>query len=307
MSTGTVTIIGGSGFVGHHLASHLAGRGWRVLIPSRHPQRHRDLRVLPTVQIVPADVLDAAQLPALLRGSAAVINLVGILNEGRAKHTHFREVHVELVQRLLTACQEAGVRRFLHMSALHADAEHGSSVYLRTKGEGEDLVHRAGREAGLQVTSFRPSVIFGPGDSFFNRFAQLLKLSPWIMPLACGSARFAPVYVGDIAEVFCRALTNRATYGQRYDLCGPQDYTLQELVCYTRDQLGLRRRVVSLGPGLSRLQATALEFMPFWKPFSRDNYDSMQTDSVCSGPFPACFGIRPRHIDEIVPGYLRPR
>jgi NADH dehydrogenase len=263
--------------------------------------------VLPTVQLVPADVLDAAQLPALMQGSEAVINLVGILNEGRSRQTRFHEVHVELVRRIITACRESGVKRLLHMSALHADARQGSSNYLRTKGEGEDLVHQAGIDAGLNVTSFRPSVIFGPDDSFFNRFAMLLKLSPYILPLACGTARFAPVFVGDVAEAFSRAIHDKATFGQHYDLCGPQDYTLESLVSYTRDQLGLRRRVVSLGPGLSRMQATVLEFMPIWKPFSRDNFDSMQTDSVCSAPFPAQFGIRPKHIDEIVPGYLRRR
>jgi uncharacterized protein YbjT (DUF2867 family) len=189
-----VCVLGGSGFVGGHLAALLTAHGYRVRIPTRRATRHAALRVLPGVDLVETDIHDAAALREVLRGCTAAVNLVAILNEGHAGD--FQRVHVELPRRLAALCREGGVRRLLHMSALNADAARGTSRYLRTKGEGEDLMHQA---EGLQVTSFRPSVIFGPGDHLFNRFARLLKLSP-IMPLACPQARFAPVFVGDVAQ-----------------------------------------------------------------------------------------------------------
>ena len=152
-------------------------------------------------------------------GNDAVIHLVGILNEKGRDGRGFRAVHVELPRKVVQACRETGVRRILHMSALHA--AQGPSHYLRTKGEGEDLVHAAAAE-GLRVTSFRPSVIFGPRDSFINRFAGLLRFAPFFFPLACPDARFAPVYVGDVARAFALTLEDPRSFGRRYDLCGPR-------------------------------------------------------------------------------------
>jgi NADH dehydrogenase len=294
-----VCVLGGSGFVGGHLAALLTAHGYRVRIPTRRATRHAALRVLPGVDLVETDIHDAAALREVLRGCTAAVNLVAILNEGHAGD--FQRVHVELPRRLAALCREGGVRRLLHMSALNADAARGTSRYLRTKGEGEDLMHQA---EGLQVTSFRPSVIFGPGDHLFNRFARLLKLSP-IMPLACPQARFAPVFVGDVAQAMRAALEDTHTIGQRYDLCGPRVYTLRELVEYTARVLRLRRRcVVGLGPGLSRLQAAVLGHLP-GKAFTYDNYLSLQTDAVCGGPFPAIFGIVPAAVETQAPLYLR--
>ena len=156
---------------------------------------------------------------------------------------------------------------------------------------------------GIAVTSFRPSVIFGPGDSFFNRFAGLLALSPFAFPLACPQARFAPVYVEDVVRAFLTALDDDATAGQRYELCGPRTYTLRELVAYTARISGRRRLVVGLGDRLSRLQGQVLERVP-GKPFSTDNYLSTKTDSVCSSNGFERLGIAPRSVESIVPGYL---
>jgi NADH dehydrogenase len=158
----------------------------------------------------------------------------------------------------------------------------------------------------MAVTSFRPSVIFGPGDSFFNRFATLLKLTPAAFPLACPNSRFAPVYVGDVAEAFCLALEDATTFDQRLELCGPASYTLKQLVEYTRDTLGLQRLIIGLGNGLSKLQARALGIMP-GKPFSMDNYYSLQHDSVCSNNALPELGIAPVSIEASVPGYLAAR
>jgi NADH dehydrogenase len=161
-------------------------------------------------------------------------------------------------------------------------------------------VHAA---SGLAVTSFRPSVMFGPGDGLFSRFAQLLALAPLAFPLACPRARFAPVYAGDVAACFTAALDDPGTHGARYDLCGPEVWTLHQLVAYTAEQAGLSRWIIPLGDRLSQLQAWSMEWVP-GKPFSRDNLRSASIDSVCSGPFPERFGIEPKSIDQVVPGYL---
>ena len=233
-----------------------------------------------------------------------VINLVGILNESGKQGSGFRRAHVELPEKIVAAATASGVSRLLHMSALNADAGEQHSLYLKTKGEGEDLVHAAA-DKGLVVTSFRPSVIFGTGDSFFNRFAALLKISGPVFPLACPASRFAPVFVTDVAEAMCRAVDD-ATGGERLDLCGPETYTLAELVSYTRDLLQLKCHIAGLNDTFSRLQASMLGLVP-GKPFTMDNYYSLQHDSVCSENALPTLGITPTPIAAVVPAYLAGR
>ncbi len=300
MQISKVCILGGTGFVGRHLSARLAAQGVACRIPSRRPHRHRDLKLLPGCEPLAADIFDSQALARALDGCQAAINLVGILNPSGAGG--FRRMHIELVDILVDACRLAGVRRLLHMSALNADASHGKSEYLRSKGEGENRAHTAGG-AIAAVTSFRPSVIFGPGDSFFNRFAGLLRLSPGVFPLACPDARFAPVYVGDVAAAFARALNDPATFGQHYDLCGPRAFTLRELVAYTADNVGRPTRILGLGDAASRMQARLLGLVP-GKPFTPDNYLSLQTDSLCADNGLLGLGISPRDIDAVVPLYL---
>ena len=300
-----VVILGGTGFVGRALTRRLALDGLAVKILTRHPERHRDLAVLPGVELAAVEIHDGEALTAALRGADAAINLVGILNERGRDGSGFRKAHVELPRKVVRACIDAGVRRLLHMSALAADETNGTSHYLRTKGEGESVAHGVAPNE-VAVTSFRPSVIFGPGDSFFNRFAALMKLLPGPFPLACPGARFAPVYVGDVAEAFVRALHDPATHGKRYELCGPGEHTLWELIDYTSDQLELCRPVVPLPDFVARLQAALMEFVP-GKPFSRDNYGSLQTPSVCKESGLEALGIEPTPLDAVVPGYLAGR
>lgn len=290
-----ICVLGGTGFVGRHLVARLAKDGHYVKVLSRRRERNRDLLVLPTVHVVDADVRDEAALIREFRGMDTVINLVGILNETR--RARFRDVHVELPRRVMAACRKNNIKRLLHMSALLADAGRSASVYLRTKGEGENAVHA---ESGIAVTSFRPSVIFGADDDFFNRFACYLKISPLFFPVACPQARLAPVHVLDVVEAFTRALDVRATFGQRYDLCGPRDYTLKELVAYTAQQLGLTRIIIGLGPMMSGIMAGLLEFAP-GTPMSRDNLLSLRQGCVCKGEFPAVFGIKPASIESVMP------
>lgn len=300
MKIRTLCVLGGTGFVGRTLVQRLVGEGREVRVLTRYRERHRDLLVLPTLELVQADVHDPQTLIEHFKDCDAVVNLVGILNEKGHDGRGFWTAHVELARKVVEACRGTGVRRLLHMSALNADATHGPSHYLRTKGEAEDLAHAA---AGLQVTSFRPSVIFGPGDSFFNRFAKLLKLTPGIFPLACPQARFSPVYVGDVAAAFGAALDDRTSVGRRYELCGPRSYTLEQLVQYTARRAGLKRWIAGLSDGLSRLQAGVFEYLP-GKPFSYDNYLSLQADSVCRENGLMSLGITPTPVEAVVPGYL---
>jgi NADH dehydrogenase len=305
MRNHTICILGGSGFVGHHLANRLARQGYTVQILTRRRERHRALRINHNVQLIEANVLDREVLQQQFAGVFAVINLIGILNESGGASGNFHTIHAELPRSVAQAAVHGGVSRLLHMSALNAAAGETHSRYLKTKGIGEDHAHAAA-EQGLAVTSFRPSIIFGPGDSFFNRFATLLKLTPLVFPLACPASRLAPVYVGDVTAAFCRALEDDATRGQRLELCGPDTRTLRELVEYTRDLLGMKQEIIGLGNGLSRLQARVLGLLP-GRPFTMDNYYSLQQDSICRENALPALGIPPTPVAAVVPGYLADR
>ncbi|MCG6860572.1 MAG: complex I NDUFA9 subunit family protein [Chromatiaceae bacterium] len=298
MTNQRVCILGGTGFVGHHLASRLAASGYRCRILARHPERNRDLLLVPGTELRQSPNLEKDFLEDQFKGCTAVVNLVGILNEGGGQTFH--EVHVDLVERILDAAGAAAVPRYLHMSALHADARDGKSLYLRTKGAGEDLAHA---RRGIEVTSFRPSVIFGPGDGFFNRFATLLRATPGAFPLACPDARFAPVFVGNVADAMTRTLADSSFSGRGYDLCGPRVYSLKELVEYTARRIGRRTTVIGLPDFAARLQARVFQHVP-GKPFTMDNYLSLQTDSVCEHNGLAELGIRPETLESLVPSYL---
>lgn len=310
-----ICILGGTGFIGRSLSLRLVEAGHRVNIITRQRERHRDLLVLPTLQLISADPHNSAVLRQEFRKQDVVINLVGILNErGRSGHG-FERVHVELPRKVVDACRAANVPRLLHMSSLNADVQGGVSAagggtpgaasapshYLRTKALGEQIVHAAGED--IAVTSFRPAAVFGARDRFTNRFAHLLRVTPFIFPLACPDARLQPVYVEDVVRAFIAALSNQKTHGQAYNLCGPQVYRLREVVAYIAGVIGVRRRIIGLGGRLSRLQAVFSEFLP-GKPFSLDNYRSLQRDGVCADGFPALFNVRPVALEEIAPAYL---
>lgn len=323
-----VVVFGGAGFVGQHVVRQLYDAGYEVVVPARNRERAKALIVLPGVDVVDADIHDPTQLDRLLAGADAAINLVGILHEAKpgrvdlpsARRGDFHATHVELPRKIVHACARQGVKRLLHMSALHADAT-AQSAYLRSKGVGEAIVREAGlphseherwyldgpkfgKGAALLTTVFRPSVIFGEGDSFLNLFARLVRLFP-LVPLASAGARFQPVWVNDVARAFVASLNNAATVGKAYDLCGPKVYTLGELVAYVAQLQGLKCNIVPLGARLSYLQAWALEKLP-GKLMTRDNYYSMQVDSVCACDFPAVFGITSSALEHVAPAYLAP-
>ncbi|KOR30925.1 hypothetical protein TI04_03425 [Achromatium sp. WMS2] len=299
-------ILGGSGFVGKHLLTRLAANpNLQVRVVTRNSQHRTHLmQQYPNVEVVIANVFNPSQLYGAFQDCQAVINLVGILNPPSYEHS-FQRMHVDLIAAIIEAAEKASVTRYLHMSGLHANAAEGPSQYLFTKGQGEDLAHTEGGKF-MAVTSFRPSVIFGPGDSFFNRFAGLLRLAPGFFPLACAESRFQPVFVGDVTLAFAIALEaeDDSTHGQRYNLCGPEVFTLRKLVEYTIKQLGLLVTVVGISDTMARVQGHVMGLLP-GQPFSYDNYLSLQVDSVCTDDDFSKLGITPQNIDSIVPSYLK--
>ena len=298
----SICIVGGTGFVGRHLVAEFARHGYRLRVLTRRRERRRDLLVIPTLELVEANVHQTEELREQFQGFDAVVNLAGILNEAGGRQRDFGSVHSALPATVAEGCRLAGVKRLLHMSALAA-ADDAPSQYLRSKAAGEDAAHAAA-EHGIAVTSFRPSVIFGPDDSFFNRFATLLALPGPVFPLACPDSRFAPVYVGDVAQAFARSLTDKTSFGQRYDLVGPHVYTLRELVEYTARLAGRRKLVVGLPDAAARLQANILGHVP-GKPFSMDNYLSLQVDSISDDNALPRLGIEPTAVESVVPAYIR--
>lgn len=285
-----ILMLGGSGFVGGHLTRRLAADGHRVTVITRYAPGARHLKVVPGARIETLDPYDVDALAEVLASHDALVNLVGILNERGFGGSGFRRAHVTLVEGAIEACRRAGVDRLIHMSALNAG--NGDSHYLKTRGEGEARV----RESGLDWTMFRPSTIFGPDDSFLNRFAGLLAISP-VLPLARPGARFAPVHVGDVVEAFARAAARDDAIGQTYELCGSETWTLADLVRWVARQRGMRRWVIGLPDALGWLQGRVFDFVP-GKPFSSDNFKSLGVDSVCTDRGFERLGIEPWGMSE---------
>lgn len=307
-----VVVFGGSGFIGSRLVARLAAAGCRVRVPTRRRDRDRHLLPLPTVELVAVDTFDPGTLQRLVDGADAVVNLVGVLHDGRGKPygAGFARAHVRLPQNLTAACAARGVDRLVHVSALGADSQ-GPSMYLRSKGDGEAAVRAA---EGLRWTILRPSVVFGPQDNFLNMFARLQRLLP-VMLLGGAGQRFAPVYVDDVARALEAALIGpqaAATVGRIYELSGPGEYTLAELVRLAGVWGGVRggrgRPVLPLPDGLARLVATLMELMPGEPLMSRDNLDSMRVPSVASGRLPGFapeLGVAaPTPLEAVAPVYL---
>jgi uncharacterized protein YbjT (DUF2867 family) len=292
-----IVILGGTGFVGSHLVPRLHADGHTILVLSRNREKHRELGVLPRVGIVSADIYNGDTLRAQFAGADAVINLVGILNERGSDGSGFRKAHVELTETVIAACHASRIARLLQMSALRAGE--GDSHYLRTRGEAEARV----KASRLAWTIFRPSVIFGPNDGLFFRFASLLRLTP-VLPLARADAKFTPVYVGDVCEAFARAIAHPHAAGHVYELFGPRVIALGELVRWTAELIGKRRWIVPLPDALGFLQATVGEWLP-GKPISRDNFRSLKLDSVGKDDGLAALGIVSTPMELVVPPLLR--
>ena len=292
-----IVLVGASGFFGGYLLRALAAEQHHCVVLTRAAVRRSTIDMRPGVELVQADVYNPDTLAEQFTGADAVVSMAGILNESGRGGEGFHRVHVELVEGIIKACRAAGVSRLLHLSALHAGK--GSSYYLKSKGEAEKLLRAAD---DLDVSIFQPSVIFGRGDQFFNRFAGMLSFMP-VMPLACPRARLQPVFAEDVATVMAASLEDPMTWGKSYELAGPKSFNLKELVQLTAKTMGQRRRVIGLPGPLSATMAAVMDWVP-GKPFSWDNYQSLKTDNTSSQNGFAYFGIYPRAIDAVVPDYL---
>jgi len=301
-----ILILGATGFVGRHICTRLSQAGWSAIVPSRSPAAARHLAGLPRVDVVPGDVHDEATLIRLLAGADAVVNLVAILHGSEAA---FEQVHVELPKKLARACAAAGVRRLVQVSALGAALD-GPSMYQRSKARGEAVLHTQAAAGILDLTVLRPSVIFGAQDKFLNVFAQLQRMFP-LIPLAGADTRFQPVWVEDVAAAVMRCLQDDATIGQTFEACGPEVFTLRDLVRLAGQYAGVNqgrgRAVFALPMPLARVQAWVMERLPGEPLMSGDNLDSMALDNIASGKVPGldALGITPAALAAIAPGYLR--
>lgn len=291
-------MLGGTGFAGTELVSRLVRDGHNVRVPTRRVANGIHLKVLPTVQLVAANIHDVRRLGQLFEDVDVVVNLVGILNEhGRAS---FRAVHKDLATKVIEAMRAQRVRRLLHMSSLAASAQ-APSKYLRTKAEAEAQVRVSA--ATIDFTIFRPSVIFGERDTLTNRFAGLLRTTHGLLPLARPGARFAPIHVDDVVEGFVRALADRSTVGKSLDLCGPDVMTLEQIVRLTAQAANLPCHILPLPDFVAAMQGVVMGMLP-GKPFSSDNYRSLTIDSVCKQNGCETLGLTLARMEAVLPGYL---
>ncbi len=298
-----ITLFGGSGFLGHALTAQLTNAGHHVTLVTRDRERVKKLAVIPAVSVAVIDIRDNAALAGVMIGADAVINLVGILHE--RKSGDFLRVHRDLTQRIVSCyadtCGAVFTPRYIHVSALGAGVD-APSRYQRSKGEAENAV----RASKTNWTIFAPSVIFGAGDSFLSMFAGILKLLPPFVPLAMprAGAQFQPVWVQDVARAITHSLSDPKTFGQRYELGGPNRYSLRQIVKHAGSRLGRNPIVISTPPPFSTLQALALEFIPGGPLMSRDNLASMSVDNVTDAPWPAFAGAAPTAMETITPTYI---
>lgn len=299
--SGIVTVFGGSGFIGRYVVQRLARDGWTVRVAVRHPARAKFLKPLGDIgQITPLCVplQDSEAVATSLAGADAAINLVGILFE--AGRQRFNSVQAEGPGLIARAAAEAGVKSLVHISAIGADPQ-AAARYARSKGEGEAAL----LEAFPEATILRPSVLFGPEDDFFNRFAEMSRFAPALPLIGGGRTRFQPVYVGDVAAAVMKALAEPACRGKIYELGGPKVYNFKELLEIMLKVIGRRRALVSLPFGIARLQAAFMELLPV-PPLTRDQVTLLRQDNVVSADALTFkdLGLEPTALEAIIPSYL---
>jgi uncharacterized protein YbjT (DUF2867 family) len=302
-----VLVMGGAGFLGRQIVGRLVAQGHVVHVPTRQYQHGRALLVHPTVTVMQADIHDDATMNRLVAGCDVVINLVGILHSrsGQPYGPDFDRAHVQLPKRIAQACLTYGVKRFIHVSALGADAQ-APSGYLRSKAAGEQAIESAYANANNDgFTIFRPSVVFGPEDQFMNMFARLARFFP-VLPIAGAKAKMQPVFVMDVADAILNAMSQPWACGQTFDLAGPRVYTLGELVELAALWSGHPRNVIALPLSIGRIQAFFFECLPGEPLMSRDNLASLTVDNTSIAPINPLLGIVPTALESIAPVYLKP-
>ncbi|MFN3932608.1 MAG: complex I NDUFA9 subunit family protein [Brevundimonas sp.] len=302
---GLITVFGGSGFVGSQVVQDLARRGWRIRVAVRRPDRAWKLQTsghVGQIQAVRCDARDPLQLEAALQGADAAINLIGILYESGART--FEAMHVDVARDIAAACAAAGVGRLVHMSALGANPE-SDSTYACTKAAGEMAV----REVKPDAVVIRPSVVFGPGDDFLNRFASMASMSPFLPLIGGGRTRFQPVYVGDVAEAIVRAVERPDAAGRTFELGGPAAMTFEDILKLilkeTRRDNGLLPLPFFAARGIGSL-AQLTSMVGIAPVLTRDQVALLETDNVVadSAEGLAELGIEPTGVEAIAPSYL---
>lgn len=296
-----VTVFGGSGFVGRQVVRELARIGCRVRVAVRFPDTASDLKPMGDVgQIVPiaCNIRQDSSVARALDGADAVINLVGILYESGTQT--FDSVHHQGSARIAKAAKAAGITSFIQMSALGA-APDSPALYARSKAAGEAAVRAEVPEAIV----VRPSVIFGPEDSFFNRFASIMRITPLLPLIGGGEQKFQPVYVGDVADAIVKALTDSGAAGRTYELCGPTVYSFKELMELVMSETGRHVGLVPVPFELARIKAFFLELLPV-PPLTRDQVELLRSDNIATGNLPGLkdLGIAPTAAEVILPSYL---
>lgn len=296
-----VAVFGGSGFLGRHIVRALARGGWRVRVGARHPNTAHFLRPMGRVgqiQIVKANLLKTDDVKEMMREATAVINLVGILFQRGSQR--FQAVHSEGAAAVAHAAAEHGVDRLIHFSALGARTD-SPSQYANSKAEGEKRVLAAFPDAAIM----RPSVVFGPEDEFFNRFAALARLSPVLPLIGGGLTRLQPVYAGDVAQATLAALGNPGTRSQTFELGGPEVMSLKDVMRFVLRETRRRRLLVNVPFGLAKFQAAFLGLLPK-PPLTLDQVRLLQSDTIVTPGAPglAELGVTPTTVEAIVPAYL---
>ncbi len=294
-------VLGGSGFIGRYIVKRLAARGEVVAVGCRNAEAAKFLKPMGDVgQIVPLNVAigDEMLVPAFLAGNDALVNCVGILRDSRSQT--FELLHHTGPAQLARFAREAGVERFVHISAIGADSR-SSSAYARTKAAGEQAV----RDAFPTVTILRPSVVFGPEDQVFNRFAAMAMISPVLPLIGGGETRFQPVYVGDVADAVVGCLEDPATAGRVYELGGPKVYTFREIIELLLSEIRRKRWLIDLPFGLAAFQARLMSILPN-PPLTPDQVELLKSDNIVSSGAMnlASLGIAPTPAEVILPTYL---
>jgi len=296
-----VAILGGSGFIGRYIVKRLAERGDVLAVGARHAASAKFLKLkgdVGQVGLLNITIEDEALLPAFLAGNDTVINCVGILRESASRT--FDRLHHTAPARLARLAREAGAQRLIHISAIGADPR-ATSAYARSKAAGEQAV----RDAFPTATILRPSIVFGPEDQFFNRFAALAMVSPALPLVGGGLTRFQPVYVGDVASAAVRSIDDPAGAGRTYELGGPKVYTFRQLIELLLEEIRRKRLLIDIPFGIASLQARLMAILPN-PPLTPDQVELLKRDNVVSsGALTlATLGITPTALEAILPTYL---
>ena len=299
----SVAVFGGSGFIGQYVVQRLARAGARVRVPTRDAGRVTALKPfgdVGQVAALPCNIHDDATVARAIAGCDAVINLTGILYEPSARDT-FDAIQHQAAARIAAAAAAAGITDVVHMSAIGANAS-SPSAYAKSKAAGEQAALTAVPTARI----LRPSVVFGPEDDFFNRFAQMAVYSPILPLIAGGKTRFQPVYVGDVADAVIATLVDPARAGLTFELGGPDVRSFKQLLEMMLQQIDRPRRLMNLSMGLARFQASIFEKLPGPPMLTRDQLLLLQSDNVVSGNTPtlAALGLAATPMAAILPLYL---